>query len=532
MAKLIEIGLKAKLKIKKGIDQAANAVRPTLGAVGKSAIIEYGGFDPIISDDGITVLKNIEFKDKYENVGAQLIRKIAQRANDEAGDGTSTATVLGQAFIEQALKEIGNDSSKSREVQERLQAGLKEVLGKLSLIKENIKDKDIERIATLSCLDSEMGRLIADIFRQIGHKGIITVEDNHGIGYASEVVKGMRFNKGFVSPYFINSQEKAQSVLENPHIILIDRKVSINDHIKSILESILTTGNTNILLIADAIEGEAFASLVINHQRKAFNIACVQAPFTGQRNKEFLNDIALLTGATVISEEAGMKLENCGFNLCGKAQKVIVSKDNTTIVGGAGDQEQINLRAQKLEAEIKEATGEYDKQILKERLAGLTGGIGVIKVGAFSDTERKAKKYKTEDAVNATKAALEEGVVAGGGTALAFIAKTMKDKMFQEALTVPFRQMAVNAGMFDKRTWKEKLLRRQPKTDGLLERVQRVRNYGFNFKTKDFCNLLESGVLDPVKVTRLALESAISIASTLITVDTVIVNESEEKQVG
>lgn len=515
MSKEISFSNEARTKIKAGIDKAFQAVSPTLGAVGMSAIIDWEGLDPIVSDDGVTILKNLEFKDKYENIGLKMLRKGAIRTSVEGGDGTATTTVLTHAIITEVFKEISNDSSKIQEVKQRLEQGLKTVLEELSKMKREVTDKDIENIANISSLDSEVAKLIADIIREVGVNGVVTVERGSGIGYTKEIVKGARFNKGLISPYFINDFEREQCVLENPAIVIVDRRVSTNDHIKGIMDSIGKAGNLSVLFVAEDVEGLALASLIINNQQKRFNIACVQNPYTASRAKEFLTDLACLTGGTVISEEAGMKLETATADLCGKCEKVIITRDNCTIIGGEANGA-LNERIKAIELKISETTSEYEKSMLEERLAMLTGGIGVIRVGAYTDTDFNAKKYKFENAINSTQAALQEGILPGGGIALLDVSLLIDDKIFKESLIKPFLQMCDNAGIKNMEGYKF---------------LANRKNDGINFKTKDKVNMFEAGIIDPYRVLRLALESAVSIASMLLTTEVAIVDVKEDKDV-
>lgn len=531
MSKEISFSNEGRLKIKKGIDRACDAVRPTLGAVGMTVIIDWEGLDPIISDDGVTILKNLEFKDKYENIGLKMLRKGALRTSSEGGDGTATTTVLTQALVSEAFKEIANDSSKIQEVRERLSKGLVDVLAELTKIKRDVKDEDIERIATISSLDPEIAKIISDAIKKVGVNGDITIEKGSKIGYSSEVVEGTRFNSGLIAPYFINDFDNELCVLTNPYICLIDRKVSANEQVNSIMKS-LEKGD-NILFIADDIDSIALASLIQNNNTVAtigkdgkqtqglYSIACVKNPYNGTRAKDFLFDIAALTGATVLSEEAGMKLSESTNVQCGKATKVIVSKDKCTIIGGQST-DALKERVQVIENKIADTVSEYEKEMLQERLASLTGGIGVIKVGTYTDTDFNAKKLKFDNAINSTQAALQEGILPGGGTSLNEVSKRVSDPMFKNVLKSPLVQMAINAGMY-KNFWFGNLLFHNQR---LLNKVNR--EFGYDFKAKKIVNMLDAGIIDPFKVTRLALESAVSIASSLIGCETVIVNEKEE----
>lgn len=502
MSKSILFGHEARLKIKAGIDKAAAAVAPTLGAVGMSAMIQFPGLDPIEADDGVTILKNLEFKDHYEQLGLQKLRKAAIRTSTEGGDGTATTTVLTQALVSEAFKEIANDSSKIREVRERLSKGLAEVLTELSKIKREVSEEDIERIATISSLDPDVGKLIAEIIKEVGINGVVTVEKGQKLGYSKEVVKGAKFDKGLISPYFINDHKTQSTILEDVYIVLVDRKVSTNEQILPILNSIGT--GKDILFIADAIDSVALGSLTANAQNNIANIAGVCNPFTGSRARDFLFDMESLTGATVISEEMGMKLSEANSTLCGRADKVIVTRDSTIIIGGRGEPAE---RIQSITDEIEGTTSEYTKVMLEERLASLTGGIGVIRVGAYTDTEFNAKKYKFENAVNATQAALQEGILPGGGVALSIVAGRITESMFIKSLRQPLIQMGINANA-----------QHYASSDGM----------GINFITKERVNMFDAGIIDPFKVVRLALESATAIASSLVSIETVIVNEDEK----
>ena len=497
----IEKGQLARAKVKAGVDKAADAVKPTLGPVGMTALIEFKGLDPVLCDDGVTILRNLEFKDSHENMGLQMLRKGATRTSNEGGDGTATTTVLTQALVNEAFSEIANDSSKIREVVERLDNGLKETVDYLNSIKKEVKEDEIESIASISSLDDEVAKVIAEIIKDVGINGVVTVDKGSKIGYSKEVVKGARFDKGLISPYFINDHENKQTVLENPYIVLVDRKISMNEHILPLLNSIGT--GKDILFIADDVDGIALGTLAHNAVNKIANIACVRNPYSASRGRDFLFDIASLTGATVISEEMGMKLEQQTVESCGRAEKVIVTRDTTTLIGGKGDTE---TRVKAIQNEKESCTSEYEKKMLDDRLAQLTGGIGVIRVGAYTDTDFHAKKFKFVNAINATQSALQEGVVAGGGIALANARYVVKETLFFKALQAPFRQMCKNAGIEE-----------MPNVADFSSR-----EIGIDFRTKEKVNMFESGVIDPVKTIRLAIEGATSIAKSLISVETTI----------
>ena len=507
MSKEITFGNVARQKIKVGIDKAADAVRPTLGAVGMTALIEFKGLDPILADDGVTILKNLDFKDAYENMGLQMLRKAALRTSTEGGDGTATTTVLTQALVSEAFKAIANDSSKIREVRENLSKGLAETLEQLGKLKREVKEEDIEKIAAISSLDPEVAKLIAEIIKEVGVNGVITVEKGAQIGYSKEIVKGARFDKGLISPFFINDHENKQTVLEDAYIVLVDRKISTNEQILSLINSIGT--GKDILFIADTVESVALGTLAQNAVNKIADIACVQNPFSASRGRDFLFDMAALTGGTVISEEMGMKLDEQTVAVCGRAEKVIVTRDTTTIIGGKGAPE---ARIKAITGELGASTSEYSKIMLEDRLASLTGGIGVIRVGAYTDTEFNAKKYKFENAINATQAALQEGIIRGGGIGLLDAAMMVKESMFRVALQVPYSQMARNAGLYDK-----------PETQ-----VDRIGFQAVDFRTSKKVDSFEVGIIDPYKVTRLALESATSVAMQLVSMECAIVQEEDK----
>lgn len=507
MSKQILFGDDARQRIKVGIDKACDAVRPTLGPVGMSAIIEWPGLDPIECDDGVTILKNLEFKDKYEQLGLQKLRKAALRTSTEGGDGTATTTVLTQALVQEAFKEISNDSSRIREVKERMATGLREVLTELTKIKHEVKEEDIERIATISSLDSEVAKVIAEAIKEVGINGVITVEKGAQLGYTKEVVKGARFDKGLISPYFINDQASQSTILNDAYIVLVDRVISTNEQIISLLNSIGT--GKDILIIADMVQSVALGTLTANAQQKIANIACVQNPYTGSRARDFLFDMAALTGATVISEEMGMKLDTATVELCGRAEKVTSNRDTTTIIGGKPT-DGLQTRILGLQDEINSTTSEYTKLMLEERLAQLTGGIGVIRVGAYTDTEFNTKKYKFENAINATQAALQEGIIKGGGSALFLISQSVTEPMFKEVLKTPFKQMWKNSALEENFAWNEN------------------NEMGIDFKERKNVNMFDAGIIDPYKVVRLALESATAIASSLVSIECAITNEVED----
>lgn len=540
MSKIIKTGFEAKKSIKEGVDIAADAIKVTLGPTGKAVILDRGYGSPTISDDGVTVAKEIELEDKFQNIGVSLIKEVANKTNDDAGDGTTTATVIAQKMIEEAFAELERNTFKANDLKRGMDKAAKFVVEELNKVKKVVSGKEgIQQVATISSLDPEVGKLIAEAMEEVGNDGVITVEEGQSIGIEKEVVKGMRFDRGFVSSYMVTNTERMEAVWEDPYILITDKKISSVQEILPLLEKIAQGGKKELVIIADDVEGEALTTFVLNKLRGTFSVLAVKAPGFGDRRKEQLEDIAVLTGGTVITSELGLSLDKAEIEQLGKARKVIATKEHTTIVDGQGDKSAIDGRVAQMRATIKESNSEFDKEKLMERIARLAGGIGVIKVGAFTETEMKAKKFKIEDALNATRAAVEEGIVAGGGSALAKIAPILEEAItnssyFQEnekrgasivrkSLEAPFRQIAENAGA---------------EASAILAFVQKAEGHaGYDFANYDEMNwqsgkkddMIAAGIVDPVKVTRLALENAVSIASTLVTTETIIVDKPEPK---
>ncbi|MBX4187672.1 MAG: chaperonin GroEL, partial [Candidatus Doudnabacteria bacterium] len=540
MAKEILFGKDAKQAIKKGVDTAANVIKVTLGPTGKAVILDRGFGSPVISDDGVTVAKEIELENKFENIGASLIQEVANRTNEEAGDGTTTATVLAQKMIEQAFSTVERYPRKSSDLKKGMDKAVKFVVDKLSTIKEEVKTKEkVQQVATISSLDPEVGKLIAEAMEEVGSDGVITVEEGQTIGLEKEVVKGMRFDKGFVSGYMVTNPERMEAVWDDAYILITDKKISSVQEILPIIEKVAQSGKKELVIIADEVEGEALTLFVLNKLRGTFNVLAVKAPGFGDRKKEMLQDIAALTGGQVISEELGLKLDSVQIEQLGRARKVIATKEHTTVVDGGGDKTNLENRVNQIKNELKNSSSEYEKEKLQERMARLSGGVGVIKVGAFTETEMKAKKFKIEDALNATKAAVQEGIVAGGGAALAWIAPELekeigKGQMFSEferegasivrlSLEQPLRQIADNT---------------DADPAGIVTFIQQGngrRGYDFSKYSRDNLDagkvedMMQAGIVDPLKVTRLALENAVSIASTLVTTESIIVDKPEKK---
>ncbi len=532
MAKMIRFHEEARSVIKAGVDKIANAVKVSLGPKGRNVVLDKGFGSPTITNDGVTIAKEVELEDKFENIGAELIKEVAEKTNDVAGDGTSTATVLAQAMIEEGIKNIvaGNDPiAIKRGMDKALTATIK---GLKSISKPIKEKKEKQQVATISSLDEKVGELIAEAMEEVGSDGVITVEESQTMGLQKEVVKGMRFDKGFVSPYMVTDTSRMEAVLEDPYILVTDRKVSALNEILPLLEKVAQSGKKELVIIADDIEGEALATFVVNKLRGTFNVLAVKAPGFGDRRKEMLQDIAVLTGATFISEDLGLKLENTEIDDLGSARKVISTKEHTTIVEGKGDPKTIEERVAAIRQEYENSTSEFDKEKLQERLAKLAGGVAVIKVGAATETEMKQKKYKIEDALNATKAAVEEGIVPGGGSSLVKVAKALDDllednvdddervgvNIVRRALVAPLRQIAHNAGISD--------------VSVILQEVEDIKQpeIGWDFVANKKVNMIEAGIIDPLKVTRTALENAVSVASTLLTTEAVITDKPEKEE--
>lgn len=535
MAKLILSGADAREEIMKGVDALANVVKVTLGPKGRNVILDKGFGSPTITNDGVTIAKEIELENKYQNVGASLIQEVAEKTNDVAGDGTTTATVLAQAILSH-WREV-RDQADVLALRRGLDKAVNFVVEELKKMKKDVKtSEEIAQVGTISSLDPEVGKLIADAMNDVGKDGVITVEEGQTLGLEKEVVKGMRFDKGFVSAYMITNPERMEAVWEDAYILVTDKKVSSVQEILPVLEKVAQSGKKDLVIIADEIEGEALATFVVNKLRGTFNVLGVKAPGFGDRRKEMLADIAVLTGAEVISDDLGLKLDTTKLEQLGRARKVIANKENTTIVEGAGDKAKIEARVTQIKSELKTTTSDYEKEKLQERLARLAGGVAVIKVGAATETEMKEKKFKIEDALNATKAAVEEGIIAGGGSALAKIAPKLDEfsnsvhnserlgvSIIRKAIEVPLKQMAENAGL---------------RADRVVKDVQGwPENWGFDFGAFDpndlatgKKDLMSAGIIDPVKVTRTALQNAASIAGELLTTEAVVVEKPEEKK--
>ncbi|HSG53016.1 MAG TPA: chaperonin GroEL [Rheinheimera sp.] len=519
-AKDVRFGDEARNKMLKGVNILANAVRVTLGPKGRNVILDKSFGAPLITKDGVSVAKEIELEDKFENMGAQMVKEVASKANDEAGDGTTTATVLAQNIINEGVKAVAagmNPMDLKRGIDKAVVAAVAE----LKLLSQPCADsKAIAQVGTISAnSDDEIGQIIANAMDKVGKEGVITVEEGQGLANELDVVEGMQFDRGYLSPYFINNQEAGQVELDNPYILTVDKKISNIRELLPVLEGVAKSGKP-LLIIAEDVEGEALATLVVNNMRGIVKISAVKAPGFGDRRKAMLQDIATLTGGTVISEEIGMELEKAGLEELGTAKRVVITKDNTTIIDGAGEQAAIDGRVKQIRQQIEEATSDYDKEKLQERLAKLAGGVAVIKVGAATEIEMKEKKHRVEDALHATRAAVEEGVVPGGGVALVRVAAKLVDlrganedqnhgiKIALRAMEAPLRQIVDNAG---------------DEPSVVVNQVKSGNgNYGYNAASGEYGDMLEMGILDPTKVTRSALQFAASVGSLMITTEAMV----------
>lgn len=529
MSKQIEYQEVARKKLKKGVDKLANAVKVTLGPKGRNVILDKGFGVPTITNDGVTIAKEIELEDKIENMGAEIIKEVAEKTNDVAGDGTTTAVVLAQAIISEGLKNVAAGTN-PLSLQRGIEKGVKVVVKELKKMARKVTTKEeISQVATISAENKEIGELIAEIMEQVGKEGVITIEESKTFGLQKEVVKGLQFDRGFVSPYMITNAERMESILEEPHILVTDKKISALTEILPAMEKVAKTGKKDLVIIAEDIEGDALATLVVNKLRGTFNALAVKAPAFGERKKEMLQDIATVIGAQVISEEVGLKLENIEIEHLGSARKVVSTKENTTIVEGKGKKEDIEARISHIKRELEKTESDFDKEKLRERLAKLVGGVAVIKVGAATEVEQKSRQHKTEDALAATKAAVEEGIVPGGGVALLRTIVALDEvevqgdekigiNILKRALEEPIRQIAQNAGI-----------------DGAVvaaEVKKKEGSFGFNAETMEYQDLIQAGIVDPTKVVRSALENAASAASMFLTTECVIAEKPTEKEKG
>ncbi|MBZ4654430.1 MAG: chaperonin GroEL [Peptococcaceae bacterium] len=529
MAKQIIFGEEARKALEKGVNQLAEAVKITLGPKGRNVVLDKKFGSPTITNDGVTIAREIELEDPFENMGAQLVKEVATKTNDVAGDGTTTATVLAQAIIREGLKNVAagaNPMILKKGIEKAVAAAVNEI----KAVAKPIESKAaIAQVASISAADKEIGDLIAEAMETVGNDGVITVEESQSMGTTLEVVEGMQFDRGYISPYMITDTDKMEAVLKDPYILITDKKISAIQDILPVLEKVVQSGK-QLLIIAEDVEGEALATLVVNKLRGTFTCVAVKAPGFGDRRKAMLEDIAVLTGGQVISEELGLKLENTTLNMLGQAATVKISKEETTIVEGRGTKQAIDARVAQIRKQLEETTSEFDREKLQERLAKLSGGVAIIQVGAATETELKEKKHRIEDALAATRAAVEEGIVAGGGTALIQVLPALDNvtsdiademtgiKIIKKALEEPVKQIAYNAGV---------------EGSVVVEKVKAAgKGIGFNALTGVYEDMIAAGIVDPAKVTRSALQNAASIAAMLLTTECLVADKPEENKGG
>lgn len=527
MAKQILFGENARKKLLAGVDKLIDAVKVTLGPKARLVVLDKGFGAPEISDDGVSIAKEIELEDKVEQLGVEIVKEVAEKTSGIAGDGTTTSMVLTGAMISEGIKNVAAGADPLA-LRRGMQKGAEAVVEALKQKSKSIsKKEETSQVATIASLDQEVGNLIGEVFAEVGKDGVITVEESKKFGLEKEIVKGLQFDRGYVSPYMVTDTERMEAVLEDPYILLTDKKISSLQEILSILEKIVQTGKKELVIIADEIEGDALATLLVNKLRGVFNALAIKSPGFGDRKKEMMQDIAVITGGQVISEELGLKLENVTLDQLGRARKLVVTKEKTTIIEGKGKKEDIDARINQIKNEIKTTESDFDKEKLQERLAKLSGGVAVIKVGAATELEQKAKQKKTENALNATRAAIEEGILPGGGTAL-LRAIPVLEKMnlvgdektglniLKKALEGPIRQITANAGL-----------------DGavvIAKILELGDSFGFDAQKMEYLDLIQSGVIDPTKVVRTALENATSAASMFLTTECVVAEKPEEKK--
>ncbi|MFB7639925.1 chaperonin GroEL [Peribacillus butanolivorans] len=523
MAKEIKFSEEARRSMLRGVDALADAVKVTLGPKGRNVVLEKKFGSPLITNDGVTIAKEIELEDAFENMGAKLVAEVASKTNDVAGDGTTTATVLAQAMIREGLKNV-TAGANPMGIRKGIEKAVNTAIAELKAISQPVENKEsIAQVAAISSADEEVGQLIAEAMERVGNDGVITIEESKGFTTELDVVEGMQFDRGYASPYMVTDSDKMEAVLDNPYILITDKKVTNIQEVLPVLEQVVQQGKP-LLLIAEDVEGEALATLVVNKLRGTFNAVAVKAPGFGDRRKAMLEDIAALTGGEVITEEIGLDLKSATIESLGRASKVVVTKENTTIVEGSGDTAQIQARVNQIRVQLEETTSEFDREKLQERLAKLAGGVAVIKVGAATETELKERKLRIEDALNSTRAAVEEGIVAGGGTALLNVYNKVAEiqaegdvetgvKIVLRAIEEPVRQIAHNAGL---------------EGSVIVERLKgEAVGTGFNAATGEWVNMIASGIVDPTKVTRSALQNAGSVAAMFLTTEAVVADKPE-----
>lgn len=528
MGKIIKFNEDARKALEVGVDTLADAVKITLGPKGRNVVLDRGFGAPMITNDGVTIAKEIELKDPIENLGAQIVKEVATKSNDVAGDGTTTATVLAQALIKEGLKMVASGANPVF-IRRGMELASKKVIEELTKRAKKVEsNEEIAQVGAISAGDVEIGQLIAQAMEKVGESGVITVEEARSLDTTLEVVEGMQFDNGYLSPYMVSDSERMVVEMDNPFVLITDKKIANMKELLPILEKTVELGRP-MLIIAEDVEGEALATLVVNKLRGTLNIAAVKAPAFGDRRKAMLQDIAILTGGEVISEEKGIKLETADLNFLGQAKKVRITKDNTVIVDGLGEKNAIQGRIEQIKNSIAETTSDYDREKLQERLAKLAGGVAVIKVGAATETEMKERKLRIEDALNATKAAVEEGIVPGGGTILIQIAKAIEDfklegeeglgvEIVKKALSAPLRQIVINAGI---------------DAGVVIEKVKNSENgIGFDAAKEEYVDMVKAGIIDPAKVTRSAIQNAVSVSSVLLTTEVAVGNEKEQSPAG
>ena len=528
MGKIIKFNEDARKALEVGVDTLADAVKITLGPKGRNVVLDRGFGAPMITNDGVTIAKEIELKDPIENLGAQIVKEVATKSNDVAGDGTTTATVLAQALIKEGLKMVASGANPVF-IRRGMELASKKVIEELTKRAKKVEsNEEIAQVGAISAGDIEIGQLIAQAMEKVGESGVITVEEARSLDTTLDVVEGMQFDNGYLSPYMVSDSERMVVEMDNPFVLITDKKIANMKELLPILEKTVELGRP-MLIIAEDVEGEALATLVVNKLRGTLNIAAVKAPAFGDRRKAMLQDIAILTGGEVISEEKGIKLETADLNFLGQAKKVRITKDNTVIVDGLGEKDEIQARIGQIKNSIAETTSDYDREKLQERLAKLSGGVAVIKVGAATETEMKERKLRIEDALNATKAAVEEGIVPGGGTILIQIAKAIEDfklegeeglgvEIVKKALSAPLRQIVINAGI---------------DAGVVIEKVKNSENgVGFDAAKEEYVDMVKAGIIDPAKVTRSAIQNAVSVSSVLLTTEVAVGNEKEESPAG
>ncbi len=526
MSKLIKRGEEARKALEAGVNSLADTVKITLGPKGRNVVLDKKYGAPLITNDGVTIAKEIELDDPFENMGAQLVKEVSTKTNDVAGDGTTTATLLAQAMIQEGLKNLAAGANPII-VRKGMAKAVEAAVGEIKAQAKTVDgSKDIARVGAVSSGDEEIGKLIADAMDKVSADGVITIEESKTAETYSEVVEGMQFDRGYITPYMATDMEKMEAIVDDAYILITDKKISVIADILPLLEQLVQSGK-KLLIIAEDVEGEALSTLIVNRLRGTLNVVCVKAPGFGDRRKEMLQDIAILTGGTVISEEVGLELKTADISMLGRARQVKVTKENTTIVDGAGDSQAIKDRVAQIRSQIAVTTSDYDKEKLQERLAKLAGGVAVIKVGAATETEMKEKKLRIEDALNATRAAVEEGVVAGGGTIFVNVVPAVEKlvdgvegdektgvRIIAKALEAPIRQIASNAGL-----------------DGsvILEKVRASgeNGYGFDAYKEEYCDMVAAGIIDPAKVARSALENAASVASMVLTTESLVADKPE-----